>query len=54
VKTICFNCEEEFPEQWTVVECPMCESNIIMSLEDYDELIRKECERKVKHEHIGS
>lgn len=54
MKTICFNCEEEFPEQWTVVECPMCESNIIMSLEDYDELIRKECERKVKHEHIGS
>ena len=44
MNTICFNCEEEYPSQWEIVECPMCGSNIIMSLEDYDELIRKELE----------
>jgi len=46
MKTICFNCQEDFPDQWEVKECPMCGSDIIMTLEDYDELIRKECERK--------
>jgi len=44
MKTICIECYEIFYEE--VFPCDQCNSEMIMSFEDWDEITRKETELK--------